>query len=135
VIYLNTNWSKDVEVITLFVEDVNVSKKFYLEVFDRPIVYEDEACAIVDMGNIKLNLLVMRVSYKLIEPAAVARRESGSRFMFTIEVDDVDTISVELSKRGVVLLNGPIDRPWGRRTACFADPDGHCWEIAHELNG
>jgi uncharacterized glyoxalase superfamily protein PhnB len=31
---------------------------------------------------------------------------------------------------GVELLNGPIDRPWGRRTAAFADPSGHVWEIA-----
>jgi uncharacterized glyoxalase superfamily protein PhnB len=33
------------------------------------------------------------------------------------------------------LLNGPIDRPWGRRTAAFADPAGHLWEVAQELAG
>jgi uncharacterized glyoxalase superfamily protein PhnB len=33
----------------------------------------------------------------------------------------------------VSLLNGPIDRPWGMRTATFADPDGHIWEIAQQL--
>ncbi len=31
------------------------------------------------------------------------------------------------------LLNGPQDRPWGRRTAAFADPAGHVWELAHEI--
>ena len=31
---------------------------------------------------------------------------------------------------GVDFLNGPIDRLWGRRTASFADPSGHVWEIA-----
>jgi lactoylglutathione lyase len=31
---------------------------------------------------------------------------------------------------GVQLLNGPIDRPWGVRTASFKDPAGHIWEIA-----
>jgi uncharacterized glyoxalase superfamily protein PhnB len=35
----------------------------------------------------------------------------------------------------VELINGPIDRPWGMRTACFADPDGHVWEIAQQLQG
>jgi uncharacterized glyoxalase superfamily protein PhnB len=30
----------------------------------------------------------------------------------------------------VKLLNGPMDRPWGIRTAAFADPAGHVWEIA-----
>jgi catechol 2,3-dioxygenase-like lactoylglutathione lyase family enzyme len=32
----------------------------------------------------------------------------------------------------VELLNGPIDREWGVRTAAFADPDGHVWEVAQE---
>jgi uncharacterized glyoxalase superfamily protein PhnB len=35
-----------------------------------------------------------------------------------------------LGERGVALLNGPIDRPWGIRTASFMDPGGHIWEIA-----
>ena len=32
------------------------------------------------------------------------------------------------------LLNGPVDRDWGMRTASFADPDGHIWEIAQQLS-
>ena len=35
---------------------------------------------------------------------------------------------------GVDLLNGPMNRPWGVRTASFADPGGHIWEIAQELS-
>jgi len=34
---------------------------------------------------------------------------------------------------GVTLLNGPVDRPWGRRTAAFADPSGNVWEVAQIL--
>ena len=40
-------------------------------------------------------------------------------------------VTDELKSRGVELLNGPIDRPWGIRTASFRDPGGHIWEIAH----
>lgn len=36
--------------------------------------------------------------------------------------------------RGVELLNGPMDREWGVRTACFADPAGNVWEIAQVLS-
>ena len=39
----------------------------------------------------------------------------------------------ELIDRGATFLNGPVDRPWGRRTAAFADPAGNVWEIAEEL--
>ena len=36
-----------------------------------------------------------------------------------------------LTGLGVEFLNGPVDRPWGIRTASFRDPGGHVWEIAH----
>jgi len=67
---------------------------------------------------------------ELIKPARVASRDAGSRFVFTINVDDVDAMCAELTVRGVELLNGPMDRPWGVRTASFMDPGGHIWEIA-----
>ena len=53
------------------------------------------------------------------------------RLQLTIEVADVDAMCAELAKRGVELLNGPMDRRWGVRTATFRDPGGHVWEIAH----
>jgi uncharacterized glyoxalase superfamily protein PhnB len=51
--------------------------------------------------------------------------------MFTVPVEDVDAVCEELQGRGIELLNGPMDRPWGPRTACFVDPSGHVWEIAN----
>ena len=51
--------------------------------------------------------------------------------VFTIAVDDVDAMCDSRSRaRGVEILNGPMDRPWGIRTASFRDPGGHIWEIA-----
>jgi uncharacterized glyoxalase superfamily protein PhnB len=51
----------------------------------------------------------------------------------TLDVDDVDATLAELAARGVELLNGPLDREWGIRTASFRDPGGHGWEIAQRL--
>jgi catechol 2,3-dioxygenase-like lactoylglutathione lyase family enzyme len=64
-------------------------------------------------------------------PAKVAGPDAGSQFQFTIDIDDVDAMCAELAQRGVELLNGPIDRPWGIRTASFRDPAGHILEIAN----
>jgi hypothetical protein len=58
-------------------------------------------------------------AHELIDPAAVADRESGSRVQLTIEVDDVDAMRTDLAARRVELLTGPVDRPWGIRTASF----------------
>jgi uncharacterized glyoxalase superfamily protein PhnB len=71
---------------------------------------------------------------ELIAPAALGSREGGSRFVLAVFVDDVDAACTELAQSGVVLLNGPVDRPWGMRTASFADPAGHIWEIAQDLD-
>lgn len=124
------SWPGKIWAITLFVEDVEAAKQFYREVFGLPVVFEDDNSAVFDFGNAIINLLKTTEAYELIEPAAVASREAGSRLVLTIQVDDVDAICAELATRGVELLNGPIDRPWGVRTASFRDPGGHIWEIA-----
>jgi catechol 2,3-dioxygenase-like lactoylglutathione lyase family enzyme len=124
-------WPAGIDAITLFVEDLEATKRFYSEVFGLPFHFQDENSAVFDFGNTLINLLKATEAPELIGPAAVAGPEAGSRFQFTIGVDDVDAMCAELTARGVTLLNGPVDRPWGIRTASFQDPAGHIWEIAH----
>lgn len=124
-------WPRGISAITLFVEDLAAAKAFYQSVFELPVFYEDDASAVFKFDNTLVNLLKTTSAPELIEPAIVADREAGHRFVFTIEVDDVDAMCKQLVARGVKLLNGPMDRPWGIRTASFVDPGGHIWEIAH----
>ena len=124
---------KSVGAITLFVEDPRRSQSFYQEVFDLPLIWEDEDSAVFRFENTIVNLLKMSAAHDLIEPGSVGSREAGSRFQLTIWVDDADGVSAELAKHGVELLNGPMNREWGVRTASFTDPDGHIWEIAQKL--
>lgn len=124
-------WPAGIGAITLFVEDLASVKQFYEAVFGLKIFYEDDDSAVFDFGNTIINLLKDSEAEDLIAPAAVARPHVGSRVQLTVQVEDVDAMCAELTKRGVVLLNGPMDRPWGIRTASFKDPGGHIWEIAH----
>ena len=124
------SWPKGIGAVTLFVEDVVAAKQFYLKVFGLPAMFEDNNSTVFKFGNTLVNLLKTTAAGELIEPATVASREAGSRFVFTINVDNVDAMCAELTARGVELLNGPMDRPWGIRTASFIDPGGHIWEIA-----
>ena len=123
-------WPKGISAITLFVDDLDEAKRFYGEVFGLPLAFEDADSTEFDVGNTILNLLQTAAAKELIDPAVVAERGAGSRFQFTIGVDDVDAMCTVLERRGVRLLNGPVDRPWGIRTASFSDPGGHIWEIA-----
>lgn len=130
---MKTLGSLNIDVITLFVEDLQRVRAFYQEVFGLSAVYEDAVSAVFNFGNMSINLLDISEAYGLIHPGPVANRESGSRFQFTIRVDEVDAVCDELKIHGVTLLNGPMDRPWGVRTAAFMDPAGHVWEIAQQL--
>lgn len=123
-------WPKSIGAITLFVDDLEAAKSFYQEVFGLAVMFTDDSSAVFDFGNTIINLLATTAAPELIHPAAVAERASGSRLQLTIEVDGVDAMCTELTGRGVTLLNGPMDRPWGIRTASFVDPGGHIWEIA-----
>lgn len=122
-----------IEVITLFVEDIGEARSFYQTVFAPEIVYQDDVSAVLKFAGTMVNLLQSTQAPELVTPSAVAKPQSGSRMLLTIRVDNTDAVCAELRGRGVTLLNGPIDRPWGRRTAAFADPSGHVWEIAEEL--
>lgn len=123
-------WPGGIGAITLFAEDLEGTKRFYADTFGLPVVFEDEDSAVFRFENTLINLLRATAARDLVAPAEVADPGAGSRFQLTIEVDDVDATCAELAARGVELLNGPMDRPWGIRTAAFRDPAGHVWEIA-----
>jgi catechol 2,3-dioxygenase-like lactoylglutathione lyase family enzyme len=128
-----SSWAKGIPAITLFVEDLDTTKRFYQEVFDLPVHFEDADSAAFDFGNTLINLLKVENAPELITPATVATPDAGSRAQFSISVDDVDAVCADLGTRGVQVLNGPMDRPWGVRTATFVDPAGTVWEIVHPL--
>ena len=122
-----------VDAITLFVESLDESKAFYSDVFGIAVLFEDQNSAVFKFDGFLINLLKVPAARTLIAPEAVARPDAGSRFQFTIPVANVDETCKQLEARGVTLLNGPMDRPWGIRTASFKDPGGHIWEVAHPL--
>ena len=123
----------EIEVITLFVEDLPSAKAFYQDVFGLEVIFQDDVSAVVRLKNLMINLLQAAEAHELVEPAAVGGAAVGARLLLTIKVADADAVCAELERHGVKLLNGPVDRPWGRRTAAFADPAGNVWEIAQEL--
>jgi catechol 2,3-dioxygenase-like lactoylglutathione lyase family enzyme len=122
-----------VGAITMFIEDTQRSKAFYQQVFGTNAVYEDEDAVAFEFENLVVNMLRAPAAHELIAPAPVGDPGAPSRFQLTIWVEDTDAICEQLAARGVELLNGPMDREWGMRTAAFTDPDGHIWEIAAKI--
>ena len=101
--------------------------------FRLPVSFEDDTSAVFRFGETLINVLDVREAPSLVAPAPVAAPDAGVRVQFTLGVEDVDAMCTELEARGVELLNGPLDRPWGIPTASFRDPAGHIGESAHGL--
>jgi len=119
-----------IETVTLFVEDVPAVRRFYEDVFGLKAIFEDPVSAVYRLGTLMINLLHAREAPELVTPLPVGAADAGPRCLYTIRVKDVDAVCAALGAHGVALLNGPIDRPWGRRTAAFRDPAGVVWEVA-----
>ena len=123
----------NVGAITLFVADLAASKAFYGDGLGWELAWEDSQSVGFNAGNTIINLLLESEAADLITPAPVAPRDGGQRVMFSIFVENVDSALALLADRGIASFNGPIDRPWGMRTACVVDPDGYVWELAQEI--
>ena len=125
--------SQSLGAITLFVSDRVAARDFYRQLLDAEPIFEDDTSAAFSLTNVIVNLLVRTSADELVTPAAVAQPDSGATALLTLDVEDVDAAAAMLTAKGISLLNGPMNRPWGVRTAAFADPDGHVWEIAGKI--
>ncbi len=126
----NTSWATNLFAVTIFAEDLAAMREFYERVFELPCMFAGDTSAVYKFGDTMINIIDIAGAPELIAPAPVAGPGTGARSMFTVQVDDVDALYAKLVANGVEFLNGPMDRPWGPRTAAFADPAGHMWEIA-----
>ena len=52
---------------------------------------------------------------------------------FRVAPGEVATCASTLRDRGVTIISGPTDRPFGHRTLFFRDPDGNVLEIYAEI--
>ncbi len=127
-----TSWEKYIDVIVLFTEDMERSTAFYRDVFGLVPDRQDNDFRLA--GTLVM-LLDRSDAADQIAPATAASRESGAGLQLTIAVDDVDAVCADLAGRGVELINRPANRPRGQRTASFADPAGHLWEVAQPVTG
>jgi catechol 2,3-dioxygenase-like lactoylglutathione lyase family enzyme len=119
--------------LTLFVEDLDTVTVFYRDVLELDLVYQDDVSSVLDLGGTLINLLAVGAAPELVAPARAAPVGSTAQMVLSLFVEDVDAVCAGLRERGVALLNGPLDRPWGKRTAAFTDPAGTVWEIAHDI--
>ncbi len=55
------------------------------------------------------------------------------RLAFRVAPGEVERCAEVLRERGVTIISGPTDQPFGHRTLFFRDPDGNVLEIYAEI--
>jgi catechol 2,3-dioxygenase-like lactoylglutathione lyase family enzyme len=129
-----SNQLKGINVVVLFVQDLDQSRTFYRDTLGHTILFEDDASAALDFGGVMLMLLTTAGAQDLLSETAVATApNTAARSQLVSFVEDVDAIYTELSAKGVEFIREPIDREWGMRTAHFKDSEGNIWELAQQL--
>jgi catechol 2,3-dioxygenase-like lactoylglutathione lyase family enzyme len=124
------DWKREIGAVTLYVPDLAEARKFYADAFGLDAQAPDDDTAILRFEGVWVFLAHSPTAAQSPEVLEQARKGVGQ---FAMIVDDVDAVCAEIAGRGVKALAGPADRDWGMRTATFADPGGHIWEIAQEL--
>jgi catechol 2,3-dioxygenase-like lactoylglutathione lyase family enzyme len=125
---------KRVDVIVLFVADVERAKRFYRDVFGLQTDGGDEDGVFINLDTISLALLGPAAATDLLSAEAVTVPPgAGVGSQLVAFVDNVDAVHADLVAQGVEFVREPTDRAWGLRTAHFKDPDGHIWEIAQPI--
>jgi len=127
---------RSVSVVTLFVSDPLRSKEFYERIFAVVGVDEGHGTVIFQLDNLFLRLLEKgEAEGETLGKVPVGDPRSGTTVQLAFFVDDANRFATELAERGVPIVYGPIDRPWGVRNAAFVDPDGHLWQFGSDIPG
>lgn len=120
-------------IVTLGVEDVAVSRRFYAAAFGwTELPMSNEHIAFFDTGG---PLLAVFGRTSLAHDANTAPEGSGFRGITCAQNfasrEDVDAAFVKAVSAGAKPMKPPQAVFWGGYSSYVADPDGHLWELAH----
>ncbi|MGH7442205.1 MAG: VOC family protein [bacterium] len=112
---------EELESILLFVSDLSVAKRFYADLLDLPIIFEDSIVIVLKTGSGRVVLHRNDRGHddREIFPVGVGATGAAVRF----SVDDPDAWEAEVNQRGFPVLWKTQDASWGRFVV-IGDPDG-----------
>ena len=119
-------------IVTLGVNDLEASRKFYVETLGWKLSRPQEGIVFFQAGGVVLALFPRE---ELAKDAQIPADGDGlARFTLAYNAQseaEVDEIISDLKAKGVRILKEPQKVFWGGYSSYFADPDGNCWEVAY----
>lgn len=100
--------------LSIYVSDLDRSRRFYGDLLGLPILHQEEWGAVVQAGELQLFLH----SRDTVD-------QPSQQMEMTFDVDDAVDAIADLRTHGVPVLEEATDRDWGDRDGAVADPDGN----------
>ncbi len=120
-----------ISLITLGVEDLQRARDFYEAGLGWTPTNAMDEITFYQIGGLVFSLWARDA---LAADAAFAGKGSGfGGIVLAHNVrsrEDVDATLAEAAAAGATILKAAEDTFWGGYSGCFADPDGHPWEVA-----
>lgn len=115
--------------ILLVTDHYAASLSFYKDVLEFAVEREvkDEEFCQFKLPNCFLAIYGRSQLQKLLGTEHLGK--AGSAIYSLPDSDNIDRDVEELKNKGVTFIKELTNQPWGQRTAYFADPDGHLWEV------
>jgi catechol 2,3-dioxygenase-like lactoylglutathione lyase family enzyme len=117
-----------ISIVTLGVQDMGRAIRFYHEGLGLPLHNYAEGDDFV--------MFKCDGAFLALHALAAESPEPGGGSGFSVSHNEpspegVRAVYDEAIAAGATPVHPPRKAPWGRYEACFADPDGHWWDIAY----
>lgn len=120
-----------VSLFTLGCRDVDRARAFYEAMgWKAGMVVPDDVCFFQANGAI----FALWQREKMVADAGIPDGQGFAGVTLAYNTRDeaeVDAVIAQASAAGATILRQPQRAFWGGWTACFADPEGFVWEVAH----
>ncbi|WP_240654752.1 VOC family protein [Rhodovarius crocodyli] len=117
-------------LITLGIQDVERSKRFYREGFGWEPVFEHDDIAFYQMNGFILGLWAKAALEEDMRRGGLASPGAFALAHNVGSAAEVDALIAKLAAAGAQVLRPGDEPPHGGYRGYVADPDGHAWEIA-----
>ena len=122
---------RSLDYTVIFARQMNAMREFYGTTLGFPL-HRQLSPHWVEF-RIGASLLALTERGGLFDDPAPPIGVLSVQLAFRVAPGEVATCAATLRDRGVAIVSGPTDRPFGHRTLFFRDPDGNVLEIYAEI--
>ncbi|HET9926201.1 MAG TPA: VOC family protein [Methylomirabilota bacterium] len=122
---------RSLDYTVIFARDMPAMREFYGTTLGFPL-HRELSPRWLEF-RIGSNLLALTERGLVFDDPAPPPGALSLQMAFRVAPNEVATCAAALAERGVKIISGPTDQPFGHRTLFFRDPDGNVLEIYAEI--